>query len=71
MRVILGSSSPWRKEVLKILGYEFDCMSPDIDEKSIRDSDPHKLTLKIAHAKADALLPQVQLKKSHSSHLDL
>lgn len=41
------------------MGYTFTTMSPDIDEYSIRDPDPKKLTLLIAEAKADALLPQV------------
>ncbi len=34
-------------------------MAPDIDEKAIRDSDPAVLTLKLAHAKAEALLPRI------------
>ncbi|KAL6068469.1 Aminotransferase class V domain [Balamuthia mandrillaris] len=59
MRVVLGSSSVYRKAVLKEeMGFkEFVTMSPDIDEKSIRDDDPKKMVVKIANAKADALLP--------------
>lgn len=34
-------------------------MSPNIDERAIRDPDPFKLTLKLAHAKAEALLSQI------------
>ncbi len=56
MEIVLGSSSKWRKEVLRSMGYTFTTMSPDIDEKAIRDADPHILTLKIARAKAEALL---------------
>jgi len=57
--IVLGSSSKWRKEVLSKMGYEFVTMSPDIDEQLIRDSDPTQLTLKIARAKAQALLPKI------------
>jgi len=60
MNVVLGSSSKWRKEVLNSLGFQFSCLSPNIDEKSIRDSDPRKLTLKIARAKAEALLEKIE-----------
>ncbi len=59
MKLILGSSSKWRAQVLKDAGYEFEIMSPDVDEKSIRDPDPKELVLKIARAKAAALLPNI------------
>jgi septum formation protein len=60
-QIVLGSSSKWRKEVLQKLGYDFICMSPDIDEKAIRHPDPKEMTLMIAKAKAQALLPKVFL----------
>lgn len=60
MKLVLGSSSKWRKQVLEQAGYEFTTMSPDIDEKAIRHEDPQKLALAIANAKADALVKQVQ-----------
>jgi hypothetical protein len=41
MQLILGSSSKWRKEVLKELGFTFTCMSPDIDEKGTHSSTHH------------------------------
>lgn len=59
MRLILGSASKWRRQILKKAGYDFDVMSPDIDEKKIRDEDPKRLVLAIANAKADVLLPQI------------
>lgn len=60
MRVILGSSSPWRKQVLsQIVGSDFSVLSPNIDEKEIRDPDPAALTIKLAHAKAKALLSKI------------
>ncbi|EGC32330.1 hypothetical protein DICPUDRAFT_57163 [Dictyostelium purpureum] len=58
--LILGSSSIWRKKVLQDMGYKFKTMSPDIDEKAIRDTDPNKLTLLISRAKAEALLERIK-----------
>ena len=59
MRIILGSQSTGRKSVLERLGYEFDVMTADIDEKAIRSDDPEDLTLQLAHAKADAILLRI------------
>lgn len=55
MKIILGSSSKYRQKILRDAGYEFDVVSPDIDEKAIRFDDPEKLTMALAHAKADAI----------------
>ena len=41
------------------MGYDFLIMSPDIDEKAIRNEDPMQLVLSIAQAKADELLKQI------------
>lgn len=41
-------------------GLKFEVMTADIDERAIRDSDPVKLTLKLAHVKADALLARIK-----------
>ena len=54
--IILGSSSRFRKSVLERHGWLFTTMSPDIDEKAIRCEDPLELPVKIAIAKANALL---------------
>ena len=59
MKIILGSASKGRQEVLEKAGYEFEVMAADIDEKAIRFSDPQRLTLALANAKADALLPRI------------
>lgn len=55
-RVILCSSSSWRKYVLESEGLDFKTVSPDIDEKTIRDPNPEILTVKIANAKVDECL---------------
>lgn len=59
MKIILGSSSPYRRKNFSHVAPDFDSMSPDIDEKALRDDDPQRLTVKIAHAKADALVPLI------------
>lgn len=60
MKIILGSQSSSRKKVLEEMGYIFETMSADIDEKAIRLEDPVKLTLALAIAKAEALLPKIK-----------
>lgn len=41
MQIILGSQSRGRREVLEGMGYSFETMSADIDEKAIRFDDTH------------------------------
>jgi septum formation protein len=59
MKVILGSSSKFRQQIMQDLGYDFDIINPDIDEKIIRDNDPKALVLMIAYAKADAIIKKI------------
>ena len=59
MKIILGSASARRQKILRDMGYEFEIKQADIDEKAIRDPDPTKLTLALANAKADALIPKL------------
>jgi len=59
-KIILGSQSSGRKKILEKMGYEFEVMVADLDEKAIRFEDPVKLTLALANAKADALLSQIK-----------
>jgi septum formation protein len=59
MNIILGSSSIFRQKAFTNVTPHFESMSPDIDEKAIRDTDPEKLTLALANAKADALVPKI------------
>ncbi|CAN6309543.1 unnamed protein product [Urochloa humidicola] len=54
-KVILGSSSPARREILADMGYEFIVMSADIDEKAIRKDKPEELVKALAEAKAEAI----------------
>ena len=59
LKLILGSSSPRRKQILQEMGIPFEVMVADIDEKAIRYHDPKELVLAIAKAKAAALLPRI------------
>ena len=57
--IILGSRSSDRQAILRQMGYEFELMPADIDEKVIRCENPVELTLGIAYAKAAKLIPQI------------
>lgn len=60
MKIILGSRSKGRHNVLQSMGYQFEIMNPAIDEKIIRHDNPSQLTVSLANAKADALLTKIQ-----------
>ncbi|MBI2514893.1 septum formation protein Maf [Candidatus Wolfebacteria bacterium] len=60
MKIILGSASERRQRILKEMGYEFEVMTADIDEKAIRHNDPRELVLMLARAKAEALLSKIK-----------
>src|SRR5688500_1249444 len=59
MKLILGSKSHGRKTVLERVGYEFEVMAADIDEKLIRSDDLELLPMLLARAKAEALLKKI------------
>jgi septum formation protein len=59
MKIILGSSSKYRKALLQEHGYEVEVISPDINEEAIRSDNYYELPLLLARAKATALLPKV------------
>jgi septum formation protein len=52
MKLILASKSPFRRKALELLGLKYEVMPSDFDEKSLRDADPEKLSVKLAEAKA-------------------
>uniref|UniRef100_A0A1J3CVW0 Maf-like protein n=1 Tax=Noccaea caerulescens TaxID=107243 RepID=A0A1J3CVW0_NOCCA len=63
-KLILGSSSIARRQILTDMGYQFTLMSADIDEKSIRKDKPEDLVLALAEAKADAIVSKLQTRES-------
>jgi predicted house-cleaning NTP pyrophosphatase (Maf/HAM1 superfamily) len=62
-RIILGSSSSSRRQIMDELaaqhGLAYDVVTADIDEKAIRLPEPRDLVLRLAHAKADAVLAKL------------
>ena len=53
--LILGSSSPFRRELLARLGLAFECHSPDIDESARPDEAPADLVQRLSLEKAKAV----------------
>ncbi|RDX70858.1 Maf-like protein [Mucuna pruriens] len=58
-KIILGSSSKARRQILAEMGYEFTIMTADIDEKGIRREKPEDLVMVLAEAKADAIVQRL------------
>ncbi len=52
MKIILASKSASRRKVMDSLGIEYEVISSNFDEKSIRDKDPCSLARKLSIAKA-------------------
>lgn len=52
--LVLASASPRRKEILKNLGYEFECLPVDIDESVPNGTNPVKAVTELARKKAAA-----------------
>ncbi|QAU34241.1 Maf-like protein [Janthinobacterium sp. 17J80-10] len=57
-RLILGSSSRYRKELLARLGLPFEVRIPDIDESPRADEAPEATALRLAQEKAHAVARQ-------------
>ena len=54
-RLILGSTSPYRRELLSRLRLPFDVVSPNVDETPLTGEAPRALALRLAMAKAQAV----------------
>ncbi len=57
-QLILGSSSPFRAELLTKLGLPFTTASPDIDEQIISGESPEELVKRLSEQKALAIAEQ-------------
>lgn len=55
MRLILASSSPYRRNMLERLGLHFTAVSPDIDETPMANERPAQLALRLSLAKCQAI----------------
>ncbi|KAM3408798.1 hypothetical protein ACQJBY_001701 [Aegilops geniculata] len=60
-KLILGSSSVARKNILNEMGFEFQVMTADMDERSIRRNGPDELVMLLAEAKADAIMSRMNI----------
>ena len=54
-RLVLASTSPYRRELLTRLRLQFEVRSPDVDETPLADERPIDLTERLALAKAEAV----------------
>jgi len=63
MRIILGSSSPRRKDILSSITGPFEIMKPDIDESVVPGETAHAYCIRVAHEKLNALVPAVSSTK--------
>lgn len=59
MKIILGSSSIFRKKILEKAGIDFDVIPADIDEKSIRSENNELIPLLLSYAKSQAVTNKV------------
>jgi len=55
MKLILASTSPFRKAILDKLGIEFDTASPETDETVLDNETPQQLVERLSIAKAKAI----------------
>jgi septum formation protein len=56
MRIILGSSSPRRKDILSALIGDFEIMKPEIDESVLDGENAHAYCVRVAEEKRAALI---------------
>lgn len=54
-RLILASTSAYRRALLERLGLPFDTARPDVDETPLPDESPAALAVRLARAKAEAV----------------
>lgn len=57
-KLVLASTSPYRKTLLEKLQLAFDTAAPDADETPLSDESPEQLVARLAEAKARSLAEQ-------------
>ncbi|RZA17457.1 MAG: septum formation inhibitor Maf [Lysobacteraceae bacterium] len=57
-RLVLASTSRYRRELLERLRMPFDVARPDVDETALPGEPPRELAIRLAHAKALAVAHQ-------------
>jgi septum formation protein len=58
-RIVLASTSPYRRELLSRLRLSFEVMSPGVDEQPLPDESPRVTARRLAQAKAEAVASRV------------
>lgn len=58
MELVLASSSPFRRRLLRQLSVDFRVYSPDIDESPLPGEEPEMLVRRLSIAKARAVVPR-------------
>ncbi len=59
MKLILASTSPFRKAILDKLGIEFETASPETDETALDNETPQQLVERLSIAKAKAIADKI------------
>ena len=54
-KIVLASSSPYRKELLSRLHLAFETVSPEVDERALPNEAPIAMAVRLSEAKARAL----------------
>ena len=60
MKLILGSTSPFRKELLERLQIDFSCISPDVDETHLAAESIEDMVMRLSELKAAAVAEQIK-----------
>ena len=55
MKLVLASTSPFRKTILEKLGVDFETASPEVDETALQNETPQQLVKRLSIAKAKAI----------------
>jgi septum formation protein len=59
MKLILASTSPFRKAILDKLGVSFETLSPETDETALENETPQQLVERLSIAKAKAVADKI------------
>lgn len=57
-RLVLASTSPYRRELLERLGLSFETASPNVDETALRNETAEQLVKRLAESKARAVIAE-------------
>ncbi len=67
MKIILGSSSPRRKQILSQLFNEIEIIPPHINESALPEEPADVFTMRMSHEKNEEIIKQLKEKNSNES----